>query len=41
MFGFSAQARLTPGSLLSLGYDQRFGPRGDAGMAWLRYAAGF
>lgn len=41
LFGVSARAWLTPRSTLSFGYDQRFGPRGDAGMASLRYAFGF
>ncbi|WP_372013921.1 S8 family serine peptidase [Pseudoxanthomonas sp. 10H] len=41
MFGLSASAWLTPASSLSLGYDQRFGPRGDASMVSLRYAFGF
>ncbi|KAF1697647.1 S8 family serine peptidase [Pseudoxanthomonas koreensis] len=41
LFGVAARAWLTPRSALSFGYDQRFGPRGDAGMASLRYAVGF
>ena len=41
MFGVSARAWLSPRSVLSLGYDQRFGPRGDASLVSLRYAVGF
>ena len=41
LFGVSARAWLTPRSALSFGYDQRFGPRGDARMASLRYVVGF
>ncbi|MBO9718278.1 MAG: S8 family serine peptidase [Pseudoxanthomonas sp.] len=41
MFGVSAAAWLSPQSTLSLGYDQRFGPRGDASLVSLKYAVGF
>jgi len=41
VFGVTARTRLTPRSALSFGYDRRFGPRGDASMASLRYAVGF
>jgi len=41
MFGLSARTWLSPRSALSFGYDQRFGPRGDAGMVSLRYVLGF
>jgi uncharacterized protein with beta-barrel porin domain len=41
MFGLSAKAWLSPNSTLALGYDQRFGPRGDARLVSLRYAFGF
>jgi len=41
MFGLSAKAWLSPQSALSFGYDQRFGPRGDAGLVSVRYAVGF
>jgi autotransporter-associated beta strand protein len=41
MFGLSARAWLSPQSTLSFGYDQRFGPRGDAELVSLRYAVGF
>lgn len=41
MFGLQATAWLSPQSTLSFGYDQRFGPRGDAQMVSLKYAFGF
>ena len=41
MFGLSARAWLSPRSSLGLGYDQRFGPRGDASLVSLRYVLGF
>lgn len=41
LFGLSAQARLSSRSQLGLGYDQRFGPRGDARQVSLRYALEF
>ncbi|KAF1692508.1 autotransporter domain-containing protein [Pseudoxanthomonas jiangsuensis] len=41
LFGLSAQAWLSPRANLSLAWDQRFGPRGDASLVSLRYAFGF
>ncbi len=41
LFGVSARAWLSPRSQLGLGYDQRFGPRGDARQVSLRYALEF
>ncbi len=41
MFGVSAVTWLSPQSTLSFGYDQRFGPRGDASLVSLKYAFGF
>ncbi|UNK57201.1 S8 family serine peptidase [Pseudoxanthomonas daejeonensis] len=41
MFGLSAKAWLTTNSTVSFGYDQRFGPRGDASLVSLKYAFGF
>jgi uncharacterized protein with beta-barrel porin domain len=41
MFGLSATAWLGANSTLALGYDQRFGPRGDASLVSLKYAFGF
>lgn len=41
MFGLSATAWLSPRSTVSFGYDQRFGPRGDANLVSLKYAFGF
>ena len=39
--GLGVQAWLGPGAAVMLGYDQRFGPRGDDRMASLRYVRGF
>lgn len=41
LFGVSALAWLSPRSQLGLGYDQRFGPRGDASEMSLRYVREF
>ena len=41
LFGIGMDARLSRGALLTLGLDQRFGPRGAERMASLRYAIGF
>ncbi|WP_238390274.1 autotransporter serine protease [Pseudoxanthomonas daejeonensis] len=41
MVGLSAKAWLTTNSTVSFGYDQRFGPRGDASLVSLKYAFGF
>lgn len=41
LFGVSVDSWLSRNSKLSLGYDQRFGPRGDNRMASLRYWYGF
>ena len=41
LFGVGMEARLSDGALLTLGLDQRFGPRGAERMASLRYAIGF
>ncbi|MCW0449065.1 hypothetical protein NB706_001899 [Xanthomonas sacchari] len=40
LFGASLQTRWN-GGLLGLGYDQRFGPRGDDRAVSLRYRLGF
>ncbi|MBB1471641.1 S8 family serine peptidase [Luteimonas sp. MC1782] len=40
-FGLGVQSRLGRNAMLGLGFDQRFGPRGDERMVSLRYAAGF
>ena len=41
MVGLQATAWLGTNSTLSFGYDQRFGPRGDASLVSLKYAFGF
>ena len=41
MVGLQATAWLGTHSTLSFGYDQRFGPRGDASLVSLKYAFGF
>jgi autotransporter-associated beta strand protein len=41
MFGLGVQASLGRNALVLLGFDQRFGPRGDERMVSLRYAVGF
>lgn len=41
LFGIGIDAWLSRDAMLSFGYDQRFGPRGDERMASLRYAVGF
>lgn len=41
MVGLQASAWLGAHSTLSFGYDQRFGPRGDASLVSLKYAFGF
>ncbi|TYT24970.1 S8 family serine peptidase [Luteimonas viscosa] len=41
LFGIGVQAPLGRSGSLSLGLDQRFGPRGDERMGSLRYAIGF
>lgn len=41
LFGIGVDARLSDAALLTLGFDQRFGPRGRQRMASLRYAIGF
>ncbi|HST44810.1 MAG TPA: S8 family serine peptidase [Luteimonas sp.] len=41
LFGVALEAWLAPAASLSLGFDQRFGPRGDARLVSLRYARGF
>lgn len=41
LFGLGLDAAVGRGGVVTLGYDQRFGPRGDARMVSLRYALGF
>lgn len=41
MFGIGIEAGLGRNAALSLGFDQRFGPRGDERMGSVRYAFGF
>lgn len=41
LFGVGVDAWTGRNALLRFGYDQRFGPRGDARMVSLRYALGF
>lgn len=41
VFGVGAQAWVGRNALLGLGYDQRFGPRGDERLVSLRYSLGF
>ena len=41
LFGLGLDAPVGRSGLVTLGFDQRFGPRGDARMVSLRYALGF
>ena len=41
LFGFGLDAPVGRSGVIALGFDQRFGPRGDARMVSLRYALGF
>lgn len=41
LFGFGLDAPVGRSGLVALGFDQRFGPRGDDRMVSLRYALGF
>ena len=41
LFGLGLNAPLGSSGVVTLGFDQRFGPRGDARMVSLRYALGF
>lgn len=41
LFGIAIEAWLAPAASVSLGVDQRFGPRGDARLLSLRYTRGF
>ncbi|MEN1942595.1 S8 family serine peptidase [Luteimonas sp. MJ293] len=41
LFGLGLDAPVGSSGVVTLGYDQRFGPRGDARMVSLRYALGF
>src|SRR5690606_24495192 len=41
LYGLGVSAWLSRNSMLGVGYDQRFGPRGDARMVSMRYVLGF